>query len=73
MHYIAKTSKVQRNKLIQAKQGTQACYVKIIWSALITSPREIMQNTIFLPSPFKNKKKTKTKTAKEEWSQRILR
>ena len=26
MHYIAKTSKVQKNKLIQAKQGTQACY-----------------------------------------------
>ena len=26
MHYIAKTSKVQKNKFIQAKQGTQACY-----------------------------------------------
>ena len=26
MHYIAKTSKVHKNKLIQAKQGTQACY-----------------------------------------------
>ena len=30
MHYIAKTSKVQKNKLIQAKQDTQASYVKII-------------------------------------------
>ena len=29
-HYIAKTSKVQKNKFIQTKQGTQACYVKII-------------------------------------------
>ena len=42
MHYIAKTSKVQQNKLIQTKQGTQECYVKIIWSTLITSPRKIM-------------------------------
>ena len=38
MHYIAKTSKVQKNKLIQANQGTQACYVKIIWSTLTTHP-----------------------------------
>ena len=30
MHYIAKTSKMLKNKIIQAKQGTQACYVKII-------------------------------------------
>ena len=35
MHYIAKTSKVQKKKkkkkkIIQAKQGTQACYEKII-------------------------------------------
>ena len=33
MHYIAKTSKVQekkKKKFIQAKQGTQACYEKII-------------------------------------------
>ena len=26
MNYIAKTSKMQKNKLIQAKQGTQTCY-----------------------------------------------
>ena len=26
MHYIAKTSIVQKNNLIQTKQGTQACY-----------------------------------------------
>ena len=26
MHYVAKTSKVQKNKLIQAEQDTQACY-----------------------------------------------
>ena len=30
MHCMAKTSKMQKNKLIQAKQDTQACYVKII-------------------------------------------
>ena len=39
MHYITKTSKVQKNKFIQAKQGTQACYVKIIWPTLTTYPR----------------------------------
>ena len=38
MHYIAKTSKVQKNKLTQVKQGTQACYVKIIWPTLTTHP-----------------------------------
>ena len=27
----------------------QACYVKIIWLALTTIPREIVQNTFFLP------------------------
>ena len=26
MHYIAQTSKVHKNKLIQAKQGTKVCY-----------------------------------------------
>ena len=30
MHYIAQTRKIQKNKLIQANQGTQACYAKII-------------------------------------------
>ena len=32
MHYIAKTSVVpkEKKKLIQVKQGTQECYVKII-------------------------------------------
>ena len=33
MHYIAKTSvvpKKKKQKLIQVKQGTQECYVKII-------------------------------------------
>ena len=30
MHYIAQTSKVHKNKLIQAKQGTQTYYAKII-------------------------------------------
>ena len=30
MHYIAKTSKVQKNNLIEAKQVTQANYAKII-------------------------------------------
>ena len=34
MHYIAKTSvvpkKKKKKKLIQVKQGTQECYVKII-------------------------------------------
>ena len=30
MNYITKTNKMQKNKIIQAKQGTQACYVKII-------------------------------------------
>ena len=29
MHYIAKTNKVQKNKLTQANQGTLACYAKI--------------------------------------------
>ena len=38
MHYIAKTSKMQKNKLIQANQGTQACYAKIIWLNLTTHP-----------------------------------
>ena len=30
MHFIAKTSKVQKNKLIQAKQGTQSGSANII-------------------------------------------
>ena len=38
MHYIAQTRKIQKNKLIQANQGTQACYAKIIWSTLTTHP-----------------------------------
>ena len=52
MQYIAKTSKVQKNKLIQAKQGTQAYYEKITWPTLITNPRYIIQKTFFLPPLF---------------------
>ena len=36
MHYIAQTSNVQKNKLIQANQGTQAYYAKILWPTLTT-------------------------------------
>ena len=43
MHYMAKTTKVQKNKLIQAKQGTQAYYVKIIWPTLTINPRCVIQ------------------------------
>ena len=62
MHYIAKTNKVQKNKLIQAKQGTQACYVKINMDTL--NYKTMMCNTkhikIFLV--FKKKFMTKTKS-----------
>ena len=51
MHYKAQTSKVRKNKLIQAKQDTQTCYVKIIWPTLISNPRKIMQNTFVFPFP----------------------
>ena len=42
MHYIAQTSKVQKNKLIHANQGIQACYVKIIWPTLTINPRYVI-------------------------------
>jgi len=47
IHYIAKISKVQKNKLIQVKQDTHACYVKIIWPTLTTHLRYVIQNTSF--------------------------
>ena len=50
MQYIAKTSKVQKNKLIQAKQGTQACYV-ITNLANLNYKSKICNTKHILPNP----------------------
>ena len=61
MQYIAKTSKVQKNKLIQAKQGTQACYV-ITNLANLNYKSKICNTKHILPIFYNNFERKKQKT-----------